>query len=317
MSVLSQLFTPPRPVVAIDISSTRVAALRLGGGRPAPVVAYASEPLPAGAVVPGLAALNIAEPAQVAAAVGRALDGVGRARHVALVVPDSAAKVSLVRFEQAPPRGRDLEAMLRWQVRKSVPFRVEDAQVTWAEGQPLEGGGREFLVALARLDVIAQYETALTAAGAHAGIVDLASLNLVNLLLAGGEDRHDCLLVHLAADFVALIILRGGRVIFYRHRGSEGDESLADLVHQTAMYHEDRLGGGGGGFGRVVLAGASLRGAEVAERLRRELEGRLGTRVEALDFRGAVALRDRIAAAPELLDSLAPAIGVILRERVA
>jgi hypothetical protein len=81
------------------------------------------------------------------------------------------------------------------------------------------------------------------------------------------------------------------------------------------MYHEDRLGGGG--FSRVVLAGASSRGAEPAERLRRELEGRIGTRVQALDFRGAVALRDRIAAAPELLDSLAPAIGVILREQVA
>ena len=156
MSLLSQLFTPPRPVVAVDITSTRVAAIRLGGGRPAPIVAHASELLPPGVVVPALAAPNIVEPAPVAAAVTRALDAVGRSRHVALVLPDSAAKVSLVRFEQSPPRGRDLEAMLRWQVRKSVPFRVEDAQITWAEGQTLEGGGREFLVALSRRDVIAQ-----------------------------------------------------------------------------------------------------------------------------------------------------------------
>ena len=41
-------------------------------------------------------------------------------------------------------------------------------------------------------DVIAQYEAALTAAGAHAGLVDLASFNLVNLLLAGGDERLDC-----------------------------------------------------------------------------------------------------------------------------
>ena len=78
-------------------------------------------------------------------------------------------------------------------------------------------------------------------------------------------------------------------MIFFRTRPSERDEDLADLVHQTAMYHEDRLGGGG--FSRVVLAGASSRGPEAAERLRRELEGRIGTRVQALDFRGAVALR--------------------------
>jgi hypothetical protein len=81
------------------------------------------------------------------------------------------------------------------------------------------------------------------------------------------------------------------------------------------MYHEDRLGGGG--FSRVVLAGASLRGAEAVNRLRHDLESRLGTRVDPLDLRGAVAMRDRIAVAPELLDSLAPAIGLILREQVA
>jgi hypothetical protein len=66
-----------------------------------------------------------------------------------------------------------------------------------------------------------------------------------------------------------------------------------------------------------VLAGASRRVPEVGDHLRQQLESRLGVRVDALDFRGAVALRDRIAAAPELLDSLAPAIGLILRERVA
>ena len=317
MSLLSQLFTPPRPQVAVDITSSRVAALRLGGGRPAPIVAHASEPLPAGAVVPGLAAPNIVDPAQVAAAVARALDAVGRARHVALVVPDSAAKVSLVRFEQAPPRGRDLEAMLRWQVRKSVPFRVEDAQITWADGQPLDGGGREFIVALARHDVIAQYEAALTAAGAHAGVVDLASFNVVNLLLAGGDERHDCLLVHLAPDFVTLIIVRGGRPIFYRHRGSDGEESLADLVHQTAMYYEDRLAGRG--FGRVILAGATQgpAGAGGAERARSALEDRLRVRVEAVGFGNLAALSDRIPATSILVDDLAPMVGILAREPAA
>jgi type IV pilus assembly protein PilM len=316
MSLLSQLFTPPRPMVAVEIASTRVAAMRLGAGRPAPIVAHASELLPPGAVVPALATPNIVEPASVAAAVGHALDAVGRARHVALVVPDSVAKVSLVRFEQAPPRGRDLEAMLRWQVRKSVPFRVEDAQVTWAEGQPLDGGGREFLVALARRDAIAQYEAAVSAAGAHAGVVDLASFNLVNLL-ARDDQQHDCLLVHLAPDFVTLIIVRSGRVIFYRHRGSESGESLADLVHQTAMYYEDRLSGGG--FGRVILAGATQGpgGTAGAEEARSALEDRLRVRVDAAGFDQLAALGDRAPASPLLVDDLAPMVGILAREPAA
>ena len=44
-------------------------------------------------------------------------------------------------------------------------------------------------------------------------------------------------------------------LIFYRHRGADGTESLTDLVHQTAMYYEDRLNGTG--FRRVLVAGAT------------------------------------------------------------
>ena len=89
---------------------------------------------------------------------------------------------------------------------------------------------------------------------------------------------------------------------------SEQDDDLADLVHQTAMYHEDRLGGGGFAAGRARgRVAARARGRSIG--CGASSKARLGTRVEPLDFRGAVALRDRIAAAPELLDSLAPAIG--------
>jgi len=194
---------------------------------------------------------------------------------------------------------------------------VEDAQITWAEGQTLEGGGREFLVALSRRDVIAQYEAALTAAGAHAGLVDLASFNLVNVLLAGGDEQHDALLVHLAPDFVTLIIVRAGQVIFYRHRGSEGGESLADLVHQTAMYYEDRLSGRG--FGRVILAGATQGPAGVAgaDGARHALEDRLRVRVETAAFSDLATLSDRSPGSSQLVDDLGPMVGILARNPAA
>jgi len=65
------------------------------------------------------------------------------------------------------------------------------------------------------------------------------------------------------------------------------------------------------------LSGVSARGAETSERVRRALEERMGVRVESLDFRGTAAMRDRIGAAPDLLEALAPAVGIVLRERVA
>lgn len=317
MSAISRLFAPPRPTVALEIAARHVSALRLGGGSPRAIEAHAFEPLPEGAVVPGLAASNIVDAAATTAALGRALASIGGVRHVALVVPDAVAKVSLVRFDQVPARPSDLEAMLRWNVRKGLPFKVEDAQLTFAEGLVLDGGGREFLVAAARRDVIAEYEGVCTAAGVHAGVVDLATFNLVNLQLASSAGTGDWLLVHLAADYVTIAIVRDGTVIFFRHRGAEGDESLADLVHQTTMYYEDRLAGRG--FGRVVVAGATNGpdGATGAEAMRRSLEARLGARVEAVDPRAVASLADRISASPDLLDRLAPLVGILVREPAA
>jgi Tfp pilus assembly PilM family ATPase len=310
----------PPPSAAVEISARRVAvAVIAQHGSTRVLSGYGAEPVPPGAVEPALNAPNIHDPAALATAIRSALDKLpARPKRIALVLPDSVGKLSLLRFEKIPEKMQDLDQLIRWQVRKSAPFKIEDAQVAWVPGTLLPGGGREYVVTVARRDIIEGYERACEAAGAHPGIVDFATVNLINAVL-GAEGRAaqsaDWLLVHLAADYSTLAVVRGGDVIFFRTRPSERDEDLADLVHQTAMYHEDRLGGGG--FSRVVLAGASSRGAEPAERLRRELEGRIGTRVQALDFRGAVALRDRIAAAPELLDSLAPAIGVILREQVA
>ena len=303
------------PAVAIEIARDRVAVVTVGGGPS--IAAHAVEPLAQGIVEPALNGVNVHEGAALVRAIESALAkaGASRARRAALVVPDTAAKVSLVRFEKIPPRPQDLDQLIRWQMRKAVPFKIEEAQVSWSPGIAVPGGGREYLVTAARRDVIESYERACEAAGAHAGIVDLATFNVINAVLAAGTTAGDWLLVHVAADYVTLAVVRGEHLIFFRNRATGEAGELTDLVHQTTMYHEDRLGGGG--FARVVLAGAWVHGPETAERLRRAIEERVGVRVEPVDFRSAAAMRDRVAANPALLDVLAPAVGVLLRERPA
>src|SRR5688572_4873678 len=192
----------PPPDAAIEVASRHVAAAAVArrGGRPV-ISAYAVEPLPEGAVVPSLTALNIHQRAPVEAAVARALEGVGRPRRVGLVVPDAVAKVSLVRFEQVPARAQDLAQLIRWQVRKAAPFPLEEAQVTFTEAGAA-AGGREFLVAVAKREVIAEYEGLISASGAHPGIVDLSTFNVVNAVLAssGAPTADDWLLVNIDAS---------------------------------------------------------------------------------------------------------------------
>ncbi|HEY5934291.1 MAG TPA: pilus assembly protein PilM [Kofleriaceae bacterium] len=302
--------------MAIEIAPSHVTVLALSeSGSEASIAGYAIEPLAAGVVTAALNAPNVHDHAALAAAIKTALQKVAaRARRVALVVPDTSAKVSLVRFDKVPAKAQDLDQLIHWQVKKAAPFRVEDAQVSWVPGVAIDGGGREFVVSMARRDVIQSFERACEAAGVHAGLIDIASFSIINAQLAAtGPSASDWLLVHIASDYATLAVVRGSDLIFFRNRtlGAEGE--LADLVHQTAMYHEDRLGGGG--FSQVVLAGASMAGAEQAERLRRGAEERIGGRVELFDVRAAATMRDRISASPELLDALAAPVGVLLRER--
>jgi len=332
MSPLPSFVTSPPPSVGVEIASDRVTAVSLARQSDGWIIgAHGTERLAAGVVTPALNAVNVHDAAALAAAVRSAFDKLGsRPRRVALVIPDTAAKVSLLRFEKIPAAD-DLDQLIHWQMRKAAPFKHEDGQLSWVPAAPMAEGGREYLVTLARRDIVESYMRACSDAGADPGVVDLASLNLVNAAIASGSDTSldrstgsgspqapssgDWLVVHVAPDYATLAIVRNKDLIFFRNRQLETEADLADVVHQTAMYHEDRLGGGR--FGRVVLSGAANRGAETGERLRRALEERLGAKVETLDFRGTAAMRDRINAGPDLLDTLAPAVGVILRERVA
>jgi Tfp pilus assembly PilM family ATPase len=318
MSFMSSLRRATPPSVAVELAADHVSAASIDvrGGR-ATVAAYATEPLAAGAVVPSFTTSNIHDRAEVIGALGRLFDRLGgRPRRIGLVVPDPAAKVSLVRFEQVPAKRQDLDQLVRWQVRKTAPFPIDEAQVSYRAGAT-SADGQEFVVSIARRDIVEEYEQVCAEVGAHAGVVDIATFNIINAVLAGSAPPpNDWLLVNVKADYASIAILRGEHLIFFRNRTSDTDGSLIDLVHQTAMYYEDRLSGSG--FGRVLLVGGAVtrQAAEVAK-VRRSLEDRLTSPVEIVDPRQAAALTDRISAAPALLERLAPLVGLLLRGRDA
>lgn len=318
MSVLADWLSLRRasvPTTAVEVAANHVCAATLDmGSRPA-IRAHALQGLPAGAVVPSLTSPNVVDRRTVLDTLRHALEAVGRPRRVALIVPDAVARVSLIRFEKTPTSATDLDQLVRWQVRKAAPFPIEDAQVSYVPTVRF-GDGQEFLVSVARRSVIQEYEDLCHELGAHAGLVDLSTFNTVNAVLAAGSSGPgDWLLVNVAVDSASIVILRGADPIFFRNRAADAEGVLADLVHQTAMYYQDRLEGTG--FSRVWLCGASAaaegRPVNDVERMRRSLEERLSMTVETVDPRKAVALSDRIGPAQPLLDALTPVVGAVLR----
>ena len=315
MSLFASWIASPPPDAAVEIAADRVSvavAAERGGGLA--VQAYAVEPLPAGAVVASLTSSNIHDRAAVVSALRSALDRAGtRPRRVALVIPDLSAKVSLVRFDTLPARREDLDQLVRWQIKKASPFPLEEALVTSTPGARGADGSAEFLIVTARRDVVAEYEAVCDELKIYPGLVDLATLSVVNLFLGGAEvPDSDWLVVHLRPDYTSIVIMRGEHVIFFRNRPEGDDASIADLVHQTAMYYQDRLSGDR--FSRVFLGGSG-RVIGAVESARRSLEERLGASVEPIDPTRVASLTDRISVTPDVMDVLGSLVGMALRTR--
>lgn len=313
--LFASLFASPPPEAAIEISAEAVTACVVTSrARDLVVQAYAIEPVASGVVAPSMTAKNVNDAAALVRAVRDAVEHLGaNPSRVALILPDLAGRVSLVRFDRIPDRREDLDQLVRWQLRKSSPFPVDDACLSYVPSIEAPDGSGEMFVVMARREIVREYETACEEAGLYPGIVDLSTLSVLNLFLADGtKDGGDWLLVHMRPEYTSLAIMRGEHVIFYRNRPEGDEESLADVVHQTTMYYQDRLAGQG--FSRVLLGGTG-RTAGALDIARRSLEERLGVAVEPIDPTRSVPLTDRIAATPGLLAALAPLVGMLLRTR--
>ncbi len=311
MSPLPAWLQTSPPTLGLHLDARRVTAVLAERGSGTPVIrAVGSAPLPDGALVPSLTAANIVDRETCVGAIRSVLDQIGgRHRRVALAVPDTAAKVSLLSFEQVPVNARDLDQLIRLQLRKTMPFPVEQAQIAFSRG-PALGGGFTIAVAAMRQGIVAEYESVCAAAGLHAGTVDLATFNVVNLTLLGGAPAEDALLVHVTAGYASVALVRDGGLIFFRTRPADANESLPDVVHQTRMYYEDRLGGQG--LARIVIAA----GPDVDERddLARELALLVDAPVTMLTLDGVATFGDRLQASDALVAQVAPPAGLVLRE---
>jgi len=314
MSILASWLASPPLEAALEISPAAVSVAVLGGRSSNPVVqGYAVEPLPAGAVTPSLTGHNIVDRDAVARALSAACQSLGlKPKRVALVIPDVAAKVSLVRFDQTPSRRDDLNQLIRWQVKKSTPFPVEDACLTYTPGAQVAGSS-EFVVVVARKETVREYEGVCEDVGIEAGLVDICTFGVINLFLSSNLGTGgDWLVVHMRPEYTSIAIMRREDMMFFRNRAEGDPEALEDVVHQTAMYYQDRLEGRG--FNRILLGGLGRLQGEV-DLARRNLESRMGTVVEPIDPTRGAALTDRIHATPELMATLSPLVGMLLRTR--
>jgi type IV pilus assembly protein PilM len=203
-----------RPRVACEIMAQAVVAAR-SNAADAPLAAVARVALADGAVVPGLKPSNIVDRVAVVAAIRRVLDELGEKTQgrgsVSLVIPDSAVRVLLLDFESLPGKLAEALPLVRFRLKKLLPFEADDAMVTFQTMSTSKNLVRVLAVAIPR-DVLSEYETVVREAGFEPGAVLPSTL----ASLAAVESEEATLLVNANPLGVTTAIVRAGILMLHR-----------------------------------------------------------------------------------------------------
>lgn len=235
------LDAPPHPPIGCEISPGRLAAVRFT--RSGAVDDLAIESLPPGAVVPSAVDPNLANPAAVKAALRNVLLRL-RAQDldVVLLLPDPVIRVFIQRFDEFPRSAKDALPMLRWKLKKSIPFDAEETQISFMrQASALEPGGVDVVTALARQRILREYEALVEDFGAVPGVVLSSSLAALSLLAEAGPT----LLARLSGTSLATAIVREGSLCGYRCTELPSDalllrpEMLVEEIFPVAAYYQD------------------------------------------------------------------------------
>jgi type IV pilus assembly protein PilM len=190
-----------------------------------------------------------------------------RKRRAAVILPDYCARVAVLDFDTFPSDLEEQQALVRFRLKKSVPFEVETAMVSYVQ-QPksqAENAKIEILAAVISADIVKQYEAPFRAAGFHPGLVTTSSLAALNLVAPDGIS----LLVKLSGRVLSVMVLQDHTVNLARCVEMEGGEleDIESVLHPTIAYVEDELKGRPK---QIWLVGFGPNAPEVAGRWEKE-----------------------------------------------
>jgi type IV pilus assembly protein PilM len=272
----------PHPPLVVEIAAEHVAAARWGKVR-GNLEAFAVEPLPYGAVVPSPVEANIAQPDEVRSALRKVFSRVSATPGLALLIPDPVVRVFILPFENLPRRSDEAMPLLRWRLKKSVPFDVDETVVSWMRQSGREGG-LEVVTAVARQRIVREYEEIVKSLGAASGIVLSSTVATLPLL----EERGATLLVRMCGKALTTVIVRGASLCVYRSSDMAADsgtldpQAMLDEIFPAIAYFQDTWSGT---IDRARLAGLGVREQLFQRALSEELKCSVGLLSESDDAR--------------------------------
>jgi type IV pilus assembly protein PilM len=269
---LMPLTSIPRPRIACEISADRLVAAR-AGEKGAALEAASTAALPPGMLTPGLQQENIPDRTKLLPALRESLSAVAaRSRDICVIIPDASTRVLLLDFETLPDKAVDADAVVRFRLKKSLPFDVDQCSISF-DRQSTASPVR-VVAAVTPRTVLEEYESLVVEAGYNPGAVlpsMIASLGLV-------DASRPTMVIKVERGTTTFAIVDQDQLLLYRALDNGGNEvsgeSLVDDVNTSLVYFEDRYGVG---VDRMLVTGVrSTEGLEAA------LSGTSSIKVEEL-----------------------------------
>ena len=189
----------------------------------------------------------------VSSAINRATPANGsgkKRRQAAVILPDYSARVSVLDFDSFPSAAEEQSALIRFRVKKTVPFDIDAAAVGF-HAQPHTAGKKTEVVAVTVVaEVIARYEAIFRTAGFHPGVVTTSALAALNLYRGEGI----AVFAKQTGRALTVAVLAKNTVKLFRCVALEegSDEEILAVLHPTLAYVEDELGAP---VDRLILCG--------------------------------------------------------------
>ena len=192
-----------------------------------------------GAIVPGLSGPNVLDAQAVRTALSGALGSVaGKSRDVIVVLPDLAIRVVLLDFEALPAKPEEAEPVIRFRLKKSLPFDIDQAVLSYDVVRSNEN--IRVVAAGSPRTIVEEYETLLRDAGYSPGVLLPSSLAALGLI--DGE-RPTLVLKVDPANITIIAVerqeLRLVRTLDNPHGSNVSAADLAEAVLPSIVFFED------------------------------------------------------------------------------
>lgn len=243
LKTIRSFVSDPPPEFVFEVSEAGIAWVRT-----AEPAAVHWAPLPEGCLSISPLEDNVKEPGMFEAAVrSLAPEAGGRKRRpAALLLPDFCARVTVLDFDTFPTDPAEQLQLVRFRVKRVVPFDIENAVIA-CYPQPRAGGGKktDVVVAVINREVASHYEAPFRAAGFQCGIVTLSALSALSLQgEPGDEQASPSVVAKMSGNVMSLSLLEGTALRMLRcvQLHESGEQEATDVLATTFAYAEDELG---------------------------------------------------------------------------